>query len=123
MGCILMDVARPAYVDYGLRMQDARARIRLLRTLEWVRGRAAAGDGRTAGELLAVLPEDLRGSVRAVDIDPATGGLRMELFFDRRDTHWILPLPPALEQERRPPVLGAADVVEADDVRMLQPAD
>ena len=96
VGCILMDIARPAYADYGLRMQDARARIGLLRTLEWMRGRAAAGDGRTAGELLIALPDDLRGPVRTVDIDPDTGGLRMALFFARRDAYWSLPLPPTL---------------------------
>lgn len=104
VGCVLMDIAGPAYANYGLRMQDARARIRLLRALEWMRGRAAAGDGRAAGELLAALPEDLRGPERAIDLDPDSGGLRMELFDTTRESHWSVPLPPEL----RAPAEGAA---------------
>lgn len=95
-GCILTDLAAPAYVDYGLRMQDARARIRLLRVLAWMRVQAADGWTGTAEDLLALLPADLSGSTRAVDIDPATGHLRMELFHDRPDTHWSIPLPAEL---------------------------
>lgn len=95
-GCVLMDIARPAYVDYGLRMQDARARIRLLAAVEWMRGQAAAGDPRAAGELLKEFPGGLRSQARAVDIDPESGRLRMALFHARQDTHWSIPLPPAL---------------------------
>lgn len=98
-GCILADLAAPAYVDYGLRMQDARARIQLLRVLAWMRVQAADGWTGTAEDLLVLLPADLSGSTRAVDIDPATGHLRMELFHDRPDTHWSIPLPAELRTD------------------------
>ena len=98
-GCILMDLAQPAYAPYGLRMQDVRARIRLLRILEWMRARASGGWTGAAEALLAQLPEELQAPGRAVDIDPATGRLRIELFDDLRQTHWSVPLPPALRPE------------------------
>lgn len=99
IGCILMESVGPPYADYGRRMQDARARIQLLRTLEWLRGRAAAGGLRGAGELLAQLPDGLGGTTRAVDIDPESARLRMELFSARPDAHWSVPLPPALRTQ------------------------
>ena len=103
-GCVLMDIARPAYASYGLRMQDAHAWIWLLRILEWMRARASGGWTGPAEALLAQLPEELQAPVRIVDIDPATGRLRMELFHDRPQTHWSVPLPAAL----RPDGAGAA---------------
>ncbi|MGO1720064.1 MAG: hypothetical protein ACTHZI_07740, partial [Luteimonas sp.] len=36
-GCLLMSADLTGYVEKGLRMQDTRAQIRLLRTLEWMR--------------------------------------------------------------------------------------
>lgn len=96
-GCILMDIARPAYADYGQRMQDAGAQIRVLRTLGWLRERSAAGDARSAGELLAELPAALRSPGRAVEVDPDGGHLRIELFDSRQDSHWRIPLPPELQ--------------------------
>lgn len=97
MGCLLMDMAGPAYADHGQRMQDARARVRVLGTLAWLRERAAAGDARSARDLLAELPEALRSPGRAVEVDPDGRHLRIELFDTRLDSHWRVPLPPALQ--------------------------
>lgn len=99
-GCTLMGFARPAYADYGQRMQDAWARLRVLRVLEWLRARSAAGDPQGARELLEELPDGLRGAARAVEVAPDGGHLRIELFDARQDSHWSIPLPPGL---RAPP--------------------
>ncbi len=101
-GCILMDIAEPAYADYGVRMQDAGARISLLRALEWMRGQAAAGNG-SAAHLLGELPDGMVDPDRKVDVDPETGRLRMELLHDRPDTHWSVPLPRALRVQAEEP--------------------
>lgn len=99
VGCVSADVAAPAYVGYGHRMQDARAVIRLLRALAWMRDQAAAGDARGAEALLAALPAEPGGSGRPVTIDPDTGGLRVERYADRPGPWISLPLLP----ERREP--------------------
>lgn len=96
-GCALMEVARPAYADYGQRLQDTGARIRVLGTLAWLRESAAAGDARSARDLLVDLPEGLRSPGRAVEVDPDGRHLRIELFDTRQDGHWRVPLPPELQ--------------------------
>ena len=103
MGCVLMDIATPAYADYGLRLQDAGAQIRVLRTLGWLRGRSAAGDARSARALLADVPDGLRGPGRAVEVDPDGRHLRIELFDTRRADHWRVPLPPDLQVQPAAP--------------------
>ena len=103
VGCILMEIARPAYADYGMRLQDAGAQIKVLRTLGWLRERSAAGDARSARELLAELPEGLRGPGRAVEVDADGGHLRIELFDTRRESHWRIPLPPDLQVQPAAP--------------------
>lgn len=95
-GCILMDVASPAYADYGQRLQDSGARIRVLGALAWLRERAASGDARNARDLIVDLPGALRGPGRAVEVDPGGRHLRIELFDTRQDSHWRVPLPPQL---------------------------
>ncbi|MGO1720066.1 MAG: hypothetical protein ACTHZI_07755 [Luteimonas sp.] len=102
-GCVLMEVARPAYADYGQRMQDSGARVRVLGTLAWLRERAAAGDARSAHDLLVDLPEGLRSPGRAVEVDPDGRHLRIELFDIRQDSHWRVPLPPELQGQPATP--------------------
>lgn len=94
-GCILSEIAAPAYVRYESRMQDAAAQLRLLRTLAWMRERAAAGDGRHARALLADDPQP-RGTHRIVEVGADGTGLRMSRFDDTHGSHWRIPLPPAL---------------------------
>ena len=102
-GCALMEIARPAYADYGQRLQDSGARVRLLGTLAWLRERAAAGDARIAGDLLVDLPDGLRSPGRAVEVDPGGRHLRMELFDTRQDSHWRVPLPAELQGQPAAP--------------------
>ena len=102
-GCALMEIARPAYADYGQRLQDSAARVRVLGTLAWLRERAAAGDARSAGDLLVDLPDGLRSPGRAVEVGPDGGHLRIELFDTRQDSHWRVPLPPELQGQPAAP--------------------
>lgn len=95
-GCIVSEIARPAYAAYEMRAQDATARLRLLQTLAWMRERVAAGDGRDARALLAENPPGPEGSPRSFEVDADGTRLRMSLFDERHDSHWSIPLPPAL---------------------------
>lgn len=95
-GCILGEIAAPAYAAYVWRMQDAAARIRVLQSLAWMRERAAAGDGRDARALLGARPAHLQGGHRALELDGDGTALRMELFHPGPDPHWRIPLPQAL---------------------------
>lgn len=96
LGCILSDIAAPAYVPYESRAQDAAARIRLLQALVWMRGQVADGDTRDTRALLAASPQLPRGGPRSIEVDEDGTGLRMSLFNQQRETHWAIPLPPQL---------------------------
>ncbi|HIY69907.1 MAG TPA: hypothetical protein H9827_00395, partial [Candidatus Luteimonas excrementigallinarum] len=95
-GCILLEIAAPAYMTYESRAQDAAARLRLLQALVWMRGQVADGDTRDTRALLAASPQLPRGGSRSIEVDEDGTGLRMALFNPQRDTHWAIPLPPQL---------------------------
>ena len=95
-GCILLEIAAPAYMTYESRAQDAAARLRLLQALVWMRGQVADGDTRDTRALLAASPQLPRGGPRRIEVDEDGTGLRMALFNPQRDTHWAIPLPPQL---------------------------
>lgn len=95
VGCILMDIAAPAYVDYGQRLQDADARLRTTAALLWLRGH----DGVIDQAVLAQLPGSLQSPSRPLVLDTDTGALVTALHEPQHhgqgghDGTWSLPLP------------------------------
>ena len=95
VGCILADIAAPAYVDYALRLQDADARLRTLAALLWLRERGGAIDA-TA---LAQVPAWMQSPSRPLLLDVDAGTLGTAVFEARRqhangpDGTWSVPLP------------------------------
>ncbi|UNK56987.1 hypothetical protein MNQ95_12670 [Pseudoxanthomonas daejeonensis] len=95
IGCILADIAAPAYVDYGLRLQDADARLRTTAALLWLRGREGAIDQ----EALAQVPAPMRSPARPLQLDLEAGTLGTALHAKPRteegglDGAWSVPLP------------------------------
>ncbi|MES5815429.1 hypothetical protein [Pseudoxanthomonas sp. Soil82] len=95
VGCILADIAQPAYADYGVRLQDAGARLRTTAALLWLRGL----DGPIDEAALARAPAPLRSPERPLRLDLATGTLGTALYEKPRSgTHghdgtWSVPLP------------------------------
>jgi len=90
-GCILSDIAAPAYEDYVARLQDVAARLRALNVLLWMRGQ----DGTYDAETLDIVPPALRAGPRAVRLDAEAGHLEVELYERRQGLgeSWRVPLP------------------------------
>ncbi|AKC87714.1 hypothetical protein [Pseudoxanthomonas suwonensis] len=94
-GCILADIAAPAYADYGLRLQDADARLRTMAALLWLRGR----DGEIDEAALAQLPAPMRSPARPLRLDAVAGTLVTALHERPREGpgghagNWSVPLP------------------------------
>jgi len=92
VGCILADIAHPAYGDYGMRLQDTDARLRTMRTLLWLRDQAGPVDASTLGRV----PAALRSEARPFRLDPQAGTLATPVYSAAgRDTggSWSVPLP------------------------------
>lgn len=95
IGCILADIALPAYRDYGMRLQDADARLRTTAALLWLRGR----DGAIDEEALAQLPAWMRSPARPLQLDLEAGTLSTALHAKRQtdqgglEGSWSAPLP------------------------------
>ncbi|KAF1710354.1 hypothetical protein CSC70_06610 [Pseudoxanthomonas kalamensis DSM 18571] len=92
-GCILMDIAAPAYDEYGLRLQDAQAQQQLVATWLWLRGRD--GDARPLAERLASRPQALKSPARSITVSEDGKSLRIDMYEAGRfpDGFWQLPLP------------------------------
>ncbi|WP_372014518.1 hypothetical protein [Pseudoxanthomonas sp. 10H] len=95
IGCVLADVAQPAYRDYGVRLQDADARLRTLAALLWLRRQ----DGVIDEAAVARLPAPMRSAVRPLRLDATAGTLGVDLYESPRpeprghDGTWSVPLP------------------------------
>ena len=95
VGCILADIAHPAYSDYGLRLQDAQARLRTTAALLWLREQPGAIDEIA----LARLPPAMQSTARPLELDAAAGTLATALYEkpsmskDRDNGLWAIPLP------------------------------
>lgn len=90
MGCILADIASPAYDGYATRLQDAGASLRAAEALLWLR---AHPQGSTA-ESLAAMPLRLRGQRRPLQLDADGQQLRVALYGKPGSDDWLgLPLP------------------------------
>jgi hypothetical protein len=90
-GCMLTDIASPAYDDYLHRSQDAGAQLKLLGTLLWLRRHV--DDKRPLNERLASRPDELRSPTR--DIEVADGGkaISIRMYDQRYGKDFTLPLP------------------------------
>ena len=89
-GCILSDIAAPAYSDYQLRAQDYGAKLRLAGTLLWLHERPA--DARPLAARLASRPAALRGGAREFEIIEGGRALRVAMYGSRPAGHFQLPL-------------------------------
>lgn len=89
-GCLLSDIAAPAYVDYAYRGQDHVARVRLMATLLWLREQNA--EVAAPGAALESLPPALRGPARPVTLSADGSHLQVPLFWTNRGDHWQVPI-------------------------------
>lgn len=101
VGCILADIAAPAYADYAQRGQDHLARIRLMATLLWLREHGSGSDPLAAR--LGSLPPALRSESRPVEASIDGSRLQVSLFWTHRHAHWQVPLAPYVSQAKANP--------------------
>jgi hypothetical protein len=95
IGCILADIAMPAYRDYGLRLQDAEARQRLVATWLWLRDNPDRS--RALAERLASRPAALKSPSRDVEVVEGGKALQVRMYDATREPVWQLPLPAWLQ--------------------------
>ncbi|WP_028916040.1 hypothetical protein [Pseudoxanthomonas sp. J35] len=101
IGCVLADIASPAYADYGMRMQDADARLRTVAALLWLRDQ----DGPIDAAALERVPVALRSPARPFQLDPEAGTLGTEVFWAKgagANGTWPVPLPASRLQPAAP---------------------
>lgn len=94
IGCALADIAQPAYSDYGLRLQDTDARLRLTAAMLWLR----AQQGPIDEAAVTRLPTTFRSQARPPSLDTNTGTLGTAVYGrtekdSTRDGMWWMPLP------------------------------
>ena len=94
VGCVLADIATPAYADYALRLQDADARLRTTAALLWLRQQPGTIDAAA----LAGLPGGMASPARPFQFDAAAATLGTPLYAKPRDGEpaggvWRIPLP------------------------------
>jgi len=92
-GCMLADIAAPAYVPYVRGGQDHHARLQLIATLAWLRTQDTAV---TLAERLARRPPDLRSPARDITVSADGRSLQIAQYDTRCGDVWSLPLPPYL---------------------------
>jgi hypothetical protein len=101
MGCILNQIAAPAYSDYQLRLQDSGARLRLVGALLWLR--ANAGDARPVAEKLKAMPHEFGSESRKARLTDDGKFLVVDMFDQRADKTWQVRLPAYLAVAPRSP--------------------
>ncbi|MEO5561260.1 MAG: hypothetical protein ABIR10_16430, partial [Dokdonella sp.] len=90
-GCILADIAAPAYADYDARTLDFAAHLRLAATLLWLRDQPSG----KLSERFDQRPQFLRSAKHASGMDEARGTLYVENFYSKREARFELPFAPA----------------------------
>ncbi|MFT3756579.1 MAG: hypothetical protein QM769_11660 [Pseudoxanthomonas sp.] len=91
MGCVLSDIAHPAFSDYGRRAQDTGARLKLLGAVLWLREHA--DDRRPLAQRLASLPDELKSPTREIEIVDGGKALSIRMFYDKPGYDAVFPLP------------------------------
>ena len=95
IGCILGDIAAPAYGGYANRLQDTAAELRLLNVELWLRELAVQDAALPLAERLNNLPAGLRSAHRPISV--SADGAALEVPAYSRDKEMLrLPLPQAL---------------------------
>ncbi|WP_282276527.1 hypothetical protein [Stenotrophomonas sp. PS02297] len=95
IGCIVGDIARPAYQGYAHRQQDAAAQLRLLQAALWLRGQAVQGTAAPLAERLGNLPAGLRSAHRPITL--SADGMALETPAYGKDRQMLrIPLPQAV---------------------------
>ncbi|MCD9098457.1 hypothetical protein LU699_02200 [Luteimonas fraxinea] len=89
-GCILSDIAGPAYDGYVRAGQDHYARLQLVGTLAWLRAQPAEG---ALSERLARRPDGLRSAARDITVSADGRALQIAQYDTRQQENWSLPLP------------------------------
>lgn len=90
VGCMLSDIAGPAYDVYAWRALDQNARLQLLATLAWLRDQS---DVDTLAERIARRPADLPSPGRDVTVSVDGRSLVIAQYDSSRSDTWSLPLP------------------------------
>lgn len=95
VGCILSDIASPAYADYEARLLDSAAHLRLASTLLWLRSNR--DDTRSLAIRFSERPLSLRSGNRASGISEDGHFLWVENRFQKRAERFELMLAPTTE--------------------------
>ncbi|WP_407351955.1 hypothetical protein [Luteimonas sp. R10] len=96
VGCILANIAAPAYQPYQLRAQDHGAKLKLVATLLWLR--AGGENRRPLAERIDRRPDAYKSPTREVEIAEDGRALRIQLFETGHGGYWQVPLPPDLQE-------------------------
>lgn len=89
-GCILDDIATPAFGNYAQRRQDTGMKLRLLGTLLWLHRNPQPGA--TLAERLARRPASLKSPAREIRADADGKRLRIDLYAASKGNDWSQPL-------------------------------
>lgn len=89
-GCILDDIATPAFGIYAQRRQDTGMKLRLLGTLLWLHRNPQPGA--SLAERLARRPASLKSPAREIRADADGKRLRIDLYATSKDGDWSQPL-------------------------------
>ncbi|WP_222563929.1 hypothetical protein [Novilysobacter antarcticus] len=94
-GCMLADIAFPAYDNYQWKAQDHAARLELMHALLWLRSNARADESPEA-QLTGYWQQHRRGN-RELRFEDNGRTVALQLYADGPEKWWSLPLFPAAE--------------------------
>ena len=97
VGCVLNDIAMPAFVDYPTRLLDSAAHLRLGATLIWLR--ESGTDPATIASRFAERPASLRSGERASDLADDKRSISVDNLYQQRVKRFSLPLSAPTEIE------------------------
>jgi hypothetical protein len=92
VGCILTQIAAPAFNEYEARLLDSAAHLRLAATLAWLHENS--DDTRPLAIRFDERPVQLRSGTRATGVSDDGRSLWVENLYQKRDRRFSLPLVP-----------------------------
>jgi len=100
VGCILSNIAGPAYSRYGQRQQDVAAQLRLLQAMVWLRQHATTDAAMPLAERLHELPAGLRSRHRPISVTADGSALETASYARHKGVETVrVSLPQALRPE------------------------